>query len=319
MTAWQSLARHDLGLLNRVDSILARAAAEYAITISRLRHSRTLLVASDYAGQHAGSTHEVYSYLLTTPGAWASWDAARTVLRSRSRLGSRRFAYKKLADRLRQQALPHFLHAAGAFEALSVSLIVDKRLGSLFSNHGRLDLASPDFEPYRLWPQGSLERLLRVTHFLALLIAGVSSPSQDLVWFTDQDEIAANPERLTALTRAFALVSSHLLSHDLRNLRCGTTASDTGIRDIEDFASIPDLVAGALSELAATLRRSGITLSELIISVPSAVPGRCRTILEWLSDASLQLARVVILLEQPLDRGGVTLKRLRLHGMLGAV
>ena len=74
-----------------------------------------------------------------------------------------------------------------------------------------------------------------------------------MFWFSDEDEIAANPQRLTLLTKLWANVISNYTVHSLRHLKCGTTGSDDGSNEIEDFAAIPDLVAGALSDLLTSI------------------------------------------------------------------
>lgn len=85
-------------------------------------------------------------------------------------------------------------------------------------------------------------------HFAAFLTAGLSSSSQNVLWFSDEDNIAANFSRLTQLTNVFAYILSNYLKHDLAHIRCGTTKNDDGSLLIEDLTSIPDLVAGAISE-----------------------------------------------------------------------
>jgi hypothetical protein len=87
--------------------------------------------------------------------------------------------------------------------------------------------------------------MLRVVHIVSFFLAGLSRAHQNVIWITDEDEIAANDNRMRELTNLFGNISSHYLPHSMGHFRCGTMKSDDGSRQLEDLASIPDLVAGA--------------------------------------------------------------------------
>jgi hypothetical protein len=89
----------------------------------------------------------------------------------------------------------------------------------------------PLFEQWqfsRLWQPSVGERVLRVSHFASFLLAGLSHADQSILWFTDQDEIVPNEQRLKDFTRVWANVLNHYLAdrHSLAHIRCGTTLSD---------------------------------------------------------------------------------------------
>src|ERR1039457_1632510 len=112
-------------------------------------------------------------------------------------------------------------------------------------------------------------------------IAGLSQKNQDVFWFSDEDEIAANPQRLTLLTKMWANVISNYPVHSLRHLKCGTTRSDDGSNEIEDFAAIPDLVAGALSDLLTSI--AGQFRLGLIVPFRLDSKAKATMIGQWLS------------------------------------
>ena len=69
--------------------------------------------------------------------------------------------------------------------------------------------------------------------------------------------MAANAEQLARLSNLFGQISSSYLSYDLEHLRCGTTRLDDGTISLEDLAAIPDLAAGALSEIGTAMIAQG--------------------------------------------------------------
>lgn len=203
-------------------------------------------------------------------------------------------AYKSLGDRARRRALPAFLAAADQIEGLLFVVRVSKRVGALFVDADAP--LSPMAEQLARWPPKTAERLLRICHFAALTLAGLSRPGQDVLWITDQDDVAANEDRHRLLTQAFGTISSHYLEHDLGHLRVATTASDTGQRDLEDIVNLTDLAAGAVGQVLD--RYEGVEwLVPGLIRPPPAVPGKARRVLDWLSDAGSRLKRTVVSIE----------------------
>ena len=146
--------------------------------------------------------------------------------------------------------------------------------------------------------------------------------SPDDLWFTDQDDVAANAERLTVLTQVWAIILSNYLSKaderfpfTLGHLRCGTTASDTGNLQIEDLAAIPDLVAGSLSEALTCFDKEGRRPnSRLVLPPPQSLPEKARRIIGWLTDGTMPLRRQVFSIERTDHSSHFTIKRLVFHG-----
>ncbi|HSU55227.1 MAG TPA: hypothetical protein VLT36_14305 [Candidatus Dormibacteraeota bacterium] len=221
--------------------------------------SSPILVASDYSGASNEEPYVVYSFLITTGKAWASWEETRLQLRKHTLPDDRRMSYKKLGDVYRRNLLKPLLSAADQMDGLAISLAISKAAPSIFPPEGPIDLNNPEFSAFRSWKRETLDKAFLVIQTIGILVAGIAKEGQDVLWFTDQDEVAANPAMLTALTRALAWVSSNYLQFSLGNLRCGTTACDNGTRQIEDFVCIPDLIAGALSEQFRSSAQLGIS------------------------------------------------------------
>lgn len=290
---WRALNRRDPGLLGLLDELLSHADSADPRLLARFRPSDTLLVTSDYGGEHDAAAFYSYSFLVLTGDAFAAWEPTRVSLRSTLGL-TRTMSFKRLSDRERRDALPRFLAAAGALTAFSFSLLVDKQIDSLFRKVGRLDLRDPKLAAFNHWKPRSFEKALRVTHILGFLLAGLAQPNQNVLWFTDQDEIAANPDRLGDLTRMLGNITSALVPHNLGHLRCGTTASDNGTKQLEDLTAIPDLIIGAIGE---SLSEGGVPFRGLFLPSPASISSKGRAILDWFSDSRLPLRRMVLAVE----------------------
>ncbi len=281
-----------------------------------------LLIASDYSGHHQGCRYESYSYLIVGMGeSWLSWEASRLSVRQRFKLAKRSFAYKKLNDSRKREALDSFLAASEVLAGLCVTVLIDKSITSMFDKEGRVDFSDPLLHPYSQFGIASFERLLRVVHLASFFVAGLSAPGQNITWFTDRDDIAANHARLTQLTSAWATVLSNYLSHPLGHLRCGTTESDNGTLQIEDLTAIPDLAAGALAEMATCYdKESHVPDGPLIVPPPNGVSEKTRSIIRWLSNSVPPLKRMIYVIHPVGNTSTLTIKRLQLHsGQAGLV
>jgi hypothetical protein len=157
--------------------------------------------------------------------------------------------------------------------------------------------------------------MLRVVHLVGFFIAGLSRTGQDVLWITDEDEIAANDDRLRELTKLFGNISSHYIPHNMGHFRCGTTRSDDASRQLEDLASIPDLIAGALSEVVVTLNQQGIMPSNsLFVFGPQNIKAKTAEIMNWFSTDLEPLKRLVYMIEPVENSSALSIKRMRFHG-----
>ncbi len=311
---WHSLNEQDFGLMSVFSESIDRSQRADSGLLPDLRNSNNLIVLSDYSGHHNSCKFESYGILLVgMEESWPSWESTRLELRRRFKLGHRSFAFKKLNDACKRRALEPFLHASDGLTGVCATVLIDKSVGSMFAKAGLLDFSEPQLQPYSHFGS-TFERLLRVVHLVSFFVAGLSAPGQNVVWFTDQDDIAANHARLTQLTSIWATIMSHYLRHNLGHLRCGTTESDNGTLQIEDLAAIPDLVAGALAEAITCYdNESCIPGGSVIILLPRSVSPKSRSIIEWLARASGSLRRLTYLIHPVRGTTTLTIKRLRFH------
>jgi hypothetical protein len=258
-------------------------------------HAQQLLIGSDYGGQHANSRYESLAFVVADAGALHPWFRARATLREQYLSDGRRMSFKSLNDWLRMEVLPEFLAAADLIPGLLLVVLFDKRIGTIFAPDEAHDADAPLRQQLSQWPARTQEKLLRICHVVALVVAGLTREFQNILWVTDQDDIAANVERHTLFVKIFGNISSHYLQHMLGHLRIATTASDTGSRDIEDFVSIADLAAGAVCHVLNAYGDAGISeVPGLVVPPPANMPQKTSWLLNWFSNDSTPLRRLVL-------------------------
>jgi hypothetical protein len=265
--------------------------------LPNLRGGSTIIIGSDYGGQHDTATYQSLSFLLADLANCSDWNSRRDHLRSELLSNGRRMSYKGLNDTNKKQALFPFLLAADHIPGLSVTFLINKKLDSLFAKTGKFDIQTMGLHQFQHWSNYSFEKLLRVLHFISLFIAGLSGPGQDVLWFTDQDDIVPNSSRLSEVSGVLRDISSHYLKHDMGNLRCGTTQCDDGSRFIEDFAAIPDLVAGALADALTNnpteIDPKSVGLTSRLVNISH----KSQQIIAWFTDGTSSLRRLVCVID----------------------
>lgn len=213
-------------------------------------------------------------------------------------------SYERLGDRRRRDALDHFLNASTELVGFLVTVLVEKQL-ILFSSE------EPIPSEFAHWKPRSFERLLTAVNVASILLAGLTRSGQDVVWFSDEDDLAANDERLWEVCDVFSRVSSHYLDHSLGHFRFATSKSDDGTREIEDLLAFPDLAAGWIPELLGSYSRAGAALSEtVILPPPESLPVKSKRLLSWAATSSSNLKHVAVSVEPNSPRSLFLVRRL---------
>lgn len=309
---WRELDRTDLGFLGKIGSCIAGAEADHPGVIPDLRQG-SLVVVSDYGGEHRAALWSTYCFLVAQLDDAARWVEVTRPLRTSLLPDGRRMAFKRLADQLRARALPFFLTSANSLRGLLVCFAVQRKIASLFTQ-GKLDPSRLEYEPLRRYPADVAEKVLRVTHILALLVAGLSGVEQDLLWLTDEDPMAPTFGHLRTLTDVTGRATAELVPHQMRHLRIATARSDPGDRSVEDLLAVPDLVAGMLAELLGyMLGKHGVPPSRMFLASPHPLPVKLRELGNWFSDNTQQLRRLVVILDE-MPGGTLRATHLRFHG-----
>jgi hypothetical protein len=293
---WRVISRPEFGLTTIISETICNSPALNGSSIRSLRNSSQLLMLSDYGGAHKGARYEVFSYLVITAAGLSGFDARRKQLRAAG-LGRRRMSYKALNDTVRLRSLPGYLEATDRLAGVLVSFAVDKRAAHRFTEDYHAETAFGTLGPWTAKPFGKLST---VAHLAAMVIEGVRADGQNLIWITDEDEIAPNPAKHAEATRFIGHLLNHYCTGDMGHLRFGTTASDSGDLLIEDLAAAADLAAGGLQEI---LSRVGLPTNSrlpdrLVFAAEGVPPIKVRYIGQWLSDSSRALKKVNVVVDE---------------------
>jgi hypothetical protein len=271
-----------------------------------------LILASDYSGFHQGAKFDVSAFVLIDVSSFYAWNPARRQARDNFLPDGRRISFKGLRDGKQREFLPRFLSMASHLRGIVAVFATDHSVGSLFTPDDDLSYSQWLFR--QRWQASVGERVLRVSHFASFLLAGLSHAGQNVFWFTDQDEIAPNEQRLDDFTTVWANVLTHYLQdrHSLAHIRCGTTLSDDGSREIEDLASIADLAAGATAEyLTAATNHSVLPLTSEMSPMPPNISPKTYALHDWLSYEAAPLRRVVVTIARHTDGKSLAFRHLR--------
>jgi hypothetical protein len=249
--------------------------------------SETICVFSDYGGEHKGSKFHSYSFLVCAHAP----DLLQSQMGEIRKRSGRDAPMKEISYKTKnygpvKRAIPHYLHALDNLVVGGVfTFLVDKTIESLFAPT-RQDFAKltdevlADVSMLYLQPDVA-EKLFRVVHFSAYLVALLSSPKQKVFWMTDHDAIAASQARHADLLKVFQRVL-HLYTHNEFALLGGATPFAERDAGYLDLLSVPDLVAGAMEHFF-TNKPAGRTSFE----VPEAVDHISR----WLAHQGVSLKK----------------------------
>lgn len=280
---WAPLNRPELALLNEISDLIHREEWRNPDALNSVRRGPTMLLTCDYGGMHRSARYETLAFLVADLAFVWLWDEFRRGIRAKFLSDRRRLAYKQLGDRNRAKAAVPFLRASNTIPGLLIVFAIDKQCLRLLSE----PLPTADQSRIQLgaWKAIPFERLTRVGLLGAMLVAAMSAPHQNVLWFTDQDAIAPNVARLREATAVTAHYIAHLCGHTLGHVRFGTTECDDGTLQLEDLAALPDMAAGAVSELLSQVHgATGIAASSVMLPAPRTLSKKSRMLTGWLAD-----------------------------------
>lgn len=281
----------------------------WATTIQRILRAeplpelagQTINIFSDYGGNHKASQYAVIGVLYMDIYASARWEVRRRAIRKHYLPDGRRMSFKALGDRSRQLALVPFLRATEDIEGLCLVLAIRKSIGSLCVNPGIADAFAKRVNSRQRRPKSVLERMMRVTHIVALLIGGLSKPDQNIYWISDEDELFANEAASLDLRDLLGRFSTAYTPHALGELGLGTTSIDEGDRFEEDHVAVADLAVGAVAEMLSGLCSVAGGHLPVGVAVPFREEFTPKTALinSWFLRSTASFRKVCIVIERP--------------------
>lgn|GEM_PF-4334194 len=242
-------------------------------------------------GEQPQSDYRSFSFIITNERKYHEWDEKRRVVRGMFGLGQRRISYSKMRDSRKWNAANAFVSAMNSIRGVSTTFLVDKRIVHLFGDLSRYAGQTLGGLAVTSWKPHVLERMARL--ILAFFTAGLASDEQDIIWITDEDEIVANETRREAASNALLNSLARFAHCQLRGIYVATTAYDTGTLELEDFAAIPDVIGGAVTEALSDKWREGIPLTELVTPPTLRITPRADLLIGELFNPTARLRKLV--------------------------
>jgi len=281
------------GFIKDVSDIIAAEVWKDPSLVPDLSKDQTLFVFSDYS--RAKAYYKTYSFFVFGRAGADYFNGARKLLRREFGLAGRRMSFKGLNDRLKLRALPAFLSIAGAMDGIMLTFAVDTRIRFMFAE--QFLQVWPDLRQVK---KRVLEDMLRVVHFGAQAVMTAFAPGQNIVWFTDSDDIVANEahEQLFGRIAETAIRAMFMPGEQIGRIAFGLTAIDDGSLEIEDFAAVPDLVAGALCEALDRLAKAGLRITPRVALQKPSVSEKTDIICEWVGKPRCPLKKFGIVFDK---------------------
>jgi hypothetical protein len=264
---------------------------------------RDVIIVTDASGQHKQNPFEAISLLILDFDSSVQWELLRQIVRRDILKDSRRMSFKQLSEPIRQRALIPFLRTADQINGLCLTVAINKQIDMLGGGKWIYEQLKKGGILKAPWTFVSFERMARTTHFVSLLIAGLCSEGQNVFWISDQDEMFESANKSEDTLRLLSSYQRTYVNRQMGNLRVGTTKMDEGDRFEEDFASIPDLAAGAFAELAMRIQNeSAHSITEIPESgFVSDVSPKTDILLSWLADNTQMLKRTSLVFDRRED------------------
>ncbi len=303
MSVWKPVRDKNAGYLFSLSDSVRAAESNYPHMLAPVGDG-TMIIASDYSGQHKGATHEAYAFLITTDFALKDWLPSLMEFRERWLPDNRRISFKKLNEPLRWKSLPSFLDTAGRINGNLVTILVHREVGSfIFGGPDKAVEIFPDCFSSNA-KHGTVEKVLRLASFVALVVSGLRREDQPSIWISDHDEALDSFDRREQFGRLASYLTCGLTRWrtPANNLFC-TTEMPNAPYWSEDVAAVADIAAGAYCKLSGHLPTFfGKEAWQAGVASSRVKDRRARAIGDWLGAGQNTLKHVLIRLEPDGDK-----------------
>jgi hypothetical protein len=288
-----------LGLANIIDAEINSYEWMNPGSITDIRGGKEILVACDFGGQHRSSNYHSYAFLLANISEGAEWNGHRKKLRAEILGDYRRISFKGFRNSGGIQVLERFLEVSNYLPGLLIVFVVDKQLGRLISSKPKSNEFPELVYIERKWNKKSFDKLSLVGHIGSLLIGGLCGAGQDILWVTDQDEIAPNPEKHDHAGWVLWYYLNKYAPQLTGKLVFVTTEADLGKRWLEDAVSIADVAAGGFADALTQMHSEiGTILEEVAVPINNKFKKKTFAVLNWLGGSNYPLSKLCVIIEK---------------------
>lgn len=202
-------------------------------------------VVSDFSGI---GRYQTLSFLVFDQSQSPDWPRLRHALRQ-TFSDTRRIKFSRLNPKQHlSRHLKSILSVANSLHGWCVTVAIHSSIRNLVTDEHTLAHWNRITPLHGNWRTRQFENVLRIVHFLALILADVIGESESVEWVCDEDEIFATDSRCNDVATLLRLSLGSYAPSARARIVIGTSSIDTGHRGVEDLLSIADLSAGAVGE-----------------------------------------------------------------------
>jgi hypothetical protein len=227
-----------------------------------------IAVISDFGGEHKDARFNTYSFLLMAYNKVGPFETKVRELRNHYGLLApySEFAFKDLSFGPRSRALADFLQIVDNFiHGVLVTVAIEKRIGTVFGKHRKDAHRSIEEQLVALdlgqWKGGTAEKMLRVSHAIAVFTALTTHEGQRLLWYCDYDAINEDGKKrhFEHTQQIFGRVLGMYCKHKFDILGFGKSFKEKS--HLDDLLSVSDFAAGAVQDLLQAHESGGAEIS----------------------------------------------------------
>lgn len=214
--------------------------------------NESIAVFSDYGGESSDSKYHTYSFLICAWNQTGSFTEEMVKLREKHGLNDpfKEIAFKDFRYGPIKRSLDQYLKNLSNFvNGYLLTVVIDKSVGTIFGQNkketSKYIMETLKENGFGEWKPGVAEKLLRITHFSAYLVALLSREGQKVIWMTDHDSIAPTSERFNETLKLFSNLLSHYCKHELSTIG-GAVPFEEKSAQFLDLLSATDITAGAI-------------------------------------------------------------------------
>lgn len=238
-------------------------------------------ISSDYSFDNPKTAFDVIGMVFADPARSPGYFEAQQRVRRDYLPDGRTMGFKSMNDKIRRKAFFPFLSAADHLEGLCASVAIDRRIKRLLTAPDTLETWGGSEWLQSSWKPDVFEQLMRVTHFVATFIAGLSKPNQLITWYSDDDAIIPNDTHAHDTGSIFTRLLHLYSPHTFGQVAIGRTSLDEEDCLLEDLGGLADLAAGCSAEyLTDVVKAYGDIPSAIELPAPDT-NARTENFLTW--------------------------------------
>ncbi|WZB75511.1 hypothetical protein WJ972_03785 [Achromobacter insuavis] len=207
----------------RVSKKLIAQESRKELLLPNLRdENSSIAIYSDYGGESHNSKYLTYSFLICAWDQTGAFHASMQKIREKFKLNEpfKEISFKDFRYGPISRALDDYLkNLSNLVNGLLLTVVIEKSVGSVF---GEEEKSAHQFITKTLgdagfgsWKPDVAEKILRIVHFPAYLVALLSKPGQNVFWMTDHDSIAPTEEQHKKVLNLFGNLLPHYCKHEL--------------------------------------------------------------------------------------------------------